>query len=195
LFLAEAKRSSPHYLLYVTAILTGMRQGELLALRWRHVDLLLGTITVQQTLCRLGREVTFKEPKTPKSRRTIAVPPLLHEVLRQARGKASDDALVFCQPNGKPLHGHNITRRDLREVLKRAKVPRLRFHDLRHAHASHLLKQGVPVKVVQERLGHATPAVTLGIYAHVLPHMQEQAARQLEAQLLGSLLKPGDSRG
>jgi len=106
-----------------------------------------------------------------------------------------EDALVFCQSNGKPLHGHNITRRDLRQVLKRARVPRVRFHDLRHAHASHLLKQGVPVKVVQERLGHATPAVTLGIYAHVLPHMQEEAAKHLETQLLGSFLKPGDSRG
>ncbi|HLJ62421.1 MAG TPA: tyrosine-type recombinase/integrase [bacterium] len=75
--------------------------------------------------------------------------------------------------------------RDLRAVLKRAKVPRIGFHDLRHCHASHLLMQGVPVKIVQERLGHATPAVTLGIYAHVLPHMQHDAARDLEKRLLG----------
>ncbi len=195
LFLAEAKRSSPHHLLYLAALLTGMRQGELLALRWRHVDTLLGTIAVQQTLVRLGGEVAFKEPKTPKSRRVVAIAPLLTEALARARGTASRDALVFAQADGKPLHGHNITRRDLQAVLTRAKLPRIRFHDLRHTHASHLLMQGVPVKVVQERLGHATPAVTLGIYAHILPHLQHDAARDLEARLLGVAADARDSRG
>ncbi len=195
LFLAEAQRSSRHYLLYLTALLTGMRQGELLGLRWRDVDLATGAITIQQSLSRLGGEVAFKEPKTQRSRRLVALSPRLVEELRGARWAAPEDRLVFCQPDGKPLHGHNITQRDLRGVCKRARVPRIRFHDLRHCHATHLLRQGTHPKVVQERLGHSTSAVTLNIYSHVLPGMQEEAARRLEAQLMGRALGAGDSRG
>jgi integrase len=194
LFLAEAQRSSRHYVLYLTALLTGMRQGELLGLRWRDVDLAIGAITVQRSLSRLGSEVTFKEPKTPRSRRLVAIPPRLVEELRTARGDAPEDRLVFCQPDGRPLHGHNVTQRDLRAVCARAKVPRIRFHDLRHCCASHMLKQGAPVKVVQERLGHSTPSITLGIYSHVLPGMQEEAARRLEGRLLGRVDSDAGSR-
>ena len=129
----------------------------------------------------------MKEPKTQRGRRTVALPPLLCEALRAARNDAPDDRLVFSQEDGKPLHGHNITQRDLREVCKRAGVSRIRFHDLRHCHATHLLRQGVHPKVVQERLGHSTPAVTLGVYSHVLPGMQDEAARRVEAHLLGHI--------
>jgi integrase len=101
---------------------------------------------------------------------------------------------VFCQRVGKPLHGHNINRRDLRRVLKNAGLPRIRFHDLRHSHASHLLRQGVNPKVVQERLGHSTPAFTLAVYSHVLPGMQNEAARRLEETLLGRKPDVGISR-
>ena len=113
--------------------------------------------------------------------------------------------LVFCQSNGKPLHAHNMTRRDLRSILGlqrlRAEMnargvseellpkplPRIRFHDLRHCHATLLLQQGVHPKVVQERLGHSTIAVTMDTYSHVLPGMQRQAALALEERLLGSV--------
>lgn len=196
LFLAEAKRSSPNYRLYLTALLTGMRQGELLGLRWRDVDFTLGVASVQQTFYRLGKQQLFKEPKSAKSRRAVALSPTLVAELRQSReeqdeqkrsfgSQYEDHGLIFCQPDGKPLHGHNITKRDLPRTLARAGLQRIRFHDLRHSHASHLLRAGVHPKVVQERLGHSTPAFTLQVYSHVMPGMQEEAARVLETRLLG----------
>ncbi len=202
LFLAEAKRSSPYYRLYLAALLTGMRQGELLGLRWKDLGPALGVASVQQTFYRLGRKQLFKEPKTARARRTVVLAEALKTELHRLREEQAelrnllgdeyeDNDLVFCQPNGKPLHAHNVVRRDFRSVTKRVRLPRIRFHDLRHTHATHLLRQGVHPKVVQERLGHSTPAFTLAIYSHVLPGMQEEAVRRLEASLLG----PGDSRG
>ncbi len=196
LFLAEARRSSPHATLYLTAILTGMRQGELLALREEDVDFTLGVVHVRQTLCRLGGRVMFKEPKSPAARRPVAlgeagveaVRLLVDERRRQrtAWGKRYEDhGLVFCQPNGKPLHAHNIVRRDFHPVAKRAGLPRIRFHDLRHTHATHLLRAGVHSKVTQERLGHSTNRITMDTYSHVLPGMQAEAARLVEQRLLG----------
>lgn len=236
LLLAEAKRSSRFYRLYLTAILTGARMGELLALRWRDMDFTFEAMRIAQTFYRLsGRKRTgepprelWKEPKSAKSKRTIALPPILlnqlqalrDEITARARllhdgfcpkGSACGDPtchahfcktgrdcrkmdcptwhdldLVFCQPNGKPLHAHHVTQRDLRSVLKRAGLPRITFHALRHSHATLLLKQGVNVRVVQERLGHYNPSFTLAVYSHVLPGMQEEAARKLEDRLIGT---------
>ncbi len=196
LFLGAAKKFSPNYVLYLAAITTGMRQGELLGLRWQDVDLGEGTASIQQTFYRLGREQIFKAPKTDSGHRIVTLPRVLVEELsrlreqqeqhRQVFGSAYEDhGLVFCQPDGKPLHAHNITQRDLRQVLRRAGLPRLRFHDLRHCHASLLLKLGVHPKIVQERLGHSSPAFTLHVYSHLLPGMQEEATRALEARLFG----------
>lgn len=94
--------------------------------------------------------------------------------------------LVFAAAGGKPLHAHNIVRRDFHAVARRVGVPRIRFHDLRHCHATLLLQQGVHPKVVSERLGHSKVGVTLDLYTHVLPGMQEEAARMLEERLLGT---------
>jgi integrase len=198
LFLAEARRSSPHYRLYLAAVMTGMRQGELLGQRWRDLDLTRGTASVQQIFYRLGSQQLFKEPKSAKARRTVALPLVLVEELRALRKEQDerrgllgelyqDNGLVFCQANGKPLHANDIRRGDFRRVLKRAGLPQIRFHDLRHCHATLLLQQGANPKVVQERLGHSTPAFTLAIYGHVLPGMQEEAARTLEERLFGGL--------
>jgi integrase len=195
LFLAEARRSSPHYALYLAAILTGMRQGELAGLRWRDVDLVLGVAAIQQTFYQMGKQQFFKEPKTPRSRRNVTLPRALIEEIRRVREQQAryrelfgseyqDHDLIFCQPNGKPMRANNIVRRDFKGVLKRAGLPRIRFHDLRHAHATLLLRQGVHPKVVQERLGHSTPAFTLQVYSHVLPGMQEEAAEALGQRLL-----------
>lgn len=200
-FLAEAKRSSANYVLYLTAILTGMRQGELLGLQWQDVDFLLGTATVQRTFYRLGKQQIVREPKTAASRRTIPLVPVLLEELRQVRTAQAehkrllgpeyeDRSLVFCQANGKPVHAHNIVQRDFRRVTTRAKVPRIRFHDLRHCHATHMLRAGVNLKVVQERLGHSTAAFTLQVYSHVLRGMQEDASKLVAERLLGTNQKP-----
>ncbi len=214
LFLAEAKRCSTYYPLYLTAISTGMRAGELLALSWRAIDFTLGVARVERTFYRLGGKQLFQEPKTDKSRRVVELPPTVVEMLRHLKeerdrlkhefGSAyGDQDLVFCQPDGKPLHLHNIVRRDFRRVLNmdnlRAKLraqgireealpkglPRIRFHDLRHSHATDLLAHGEHPKVVQERLGHYDPAFTLRVYSHVLPGMQAQAALRLEERLFG----------
>ena len=114
LFLAEAKRSSPYYPLYLAAVTTGMRQGELLGLRWRDVNLSLGIASVQQTFYRLGGQQLFKEPKSAKTRRTIGLPPVLIEEPYRLREKQVDHrralgedyknlGLIFCQSNGKPF--------------------------------------------------------------------------------------------
>jgi integrase len=216
LFLAEARRFSPYHRLYLTALLTGMRQGELLGLRWRNVDLTVGVASVQQTFYRLGKQLLFNEPKTTKARRTIALPSALVEELRTLRDEQEENrrllgddyrdfGLVFCQPNGKPLHGHNISQGDFRRVLALKGLhaelltkgvpegslpkglPSIRFHDLRHSHATLLLQQGEHPKIVSERLGHAGVGITLDTYSHVLPGMQEQAAARLEERLFGQV--------
>jgi integrase len=203
LFLAEARRSSPHYTLYLAAILTGMRQGELMGLRWRDVDFVVGVASIQQTFYQMGKQQFFKEPKTPRARRNVALPKAMIEELRRGREQQAgyralfgseyqDHDLIFCQPNGKPLRANNIVRRDFKWVLKRAGLPQIRFHDLRHCHATLLLRHGVHPKIVQERLGHATPAFTLQVYSHVLPGLQAEAAEVLGSRLLnGEGSSPG----
>lgn len=198
IFLGEARKSSTYYVLYLAAVTTGMRQGELLALRWRDADLVRGTVTIQQTFYRLGRRQLFKAPKTSLARRTIHLVPELVEGLRSIRegqlqqrnlwGDSYDDHdLIFCQADGKPLHAHNITQRDFSRTIARASIPRIRFHDLRHCHATYLLRAGVNPKVVQEQLGHATAAFTLSVYSHVLPGMQAEATRILRERLFGNI--------
>jgi integrase len=197
LFLAEAKRSSRFYPLYLTAILTGLRRSELMGLRWSDVDLARATLSIRQVFLRVGRQQVFGQPKSATSRRTIALPPVVVDELRKLRAEQEerrrllgdlyhDHGLVFCQPNGKPLHAADIVRGDFRRVLARAGLPRIRFHDLRHSHATLLLSQGVHPKVVQERLGHATPGFTLAVYSHVLPGLQERASQALQERLFGS---------
>ena len=195
LFLGEAKRSSRFYPLYLAAALTGMRQGELLGLRWRDLDLALRVASIQQTFYRLGKQQLFKEPKTPRSRRAVALPEVLVAALQDVKERQNhyrsfygrdyaNHDLVFCQSNGQPLRANNIVRRDFRKVTERVGLPRIRFHDLRHGHATHLLRQGENPKVVQERLGHSSPAFTLHVYSHVLPGMQDQASRKLAERIL-----------
>lgn len=168
------------------------------ALRWRDVDLVRGAATIQQTFYRLGRQQLFKAPKTSSARRTIHLVTELVEGLlsiqegqlqqRNLWGDSYDDHdLIFCQAGGKPLHTHNVTQRDFLRTIARAGVPRIRFHDLRHCHATYLLRAGVNPKVVQEQLGHATPAFTLAVYSHVLPGMQAEATRLLRRRLLGNI--------
>jgi integrase len=163
LFLAEARRSSPYHVLYLTALLTGLRAGELAGLRWLDVDFTLGTATIRQTFYRRGGRQLWGEPKSKQSRRTIALPPALVEELRRVhdqqeeyrrlRGSDYSDLgehgpLVFAQPDGKPLHMHNVAQRDFRRIIKKASLPRVRLHDLRHCHATLLLQQGENLRVV-----------------------------------------------
>ncbi len=199
-FLATARRLSRNYAVYLTAILTGMRQGELLALRWRDVDLDAGRLSVQHTLRRSRGVVRFAETKTARSRRTISLPRILVRELEHLRGlqaefrkligpRYTDHDLVLSQGNGLPLHANNLSQRELPTLAKTAGVPRIRFHDLRHVYATLALRFGTPVKVVAENLGHANISTTMNVYAHVLAPMLQEASETLATRLLGGHLQ------
>ncbi len=189
----EAAQDTPYYVILFTALYTGMRLGELLGLRWCDVDLDLASLSVVQSLYKRCGVCKMIEPKSSHSRRRIVMSPSLALLLRkhntdqQAQrillGKSlADSDLVFGNIDGKPLDpgviSHNCAR-----VLKRAQLPHIRFHDLRHTHATLLLKAGVHPKIVSERLGHANISITLDTYSHVLTGLQEKAAERFDEML------------
>ena len=178
------------------ALTTGMRQGELLALRWQDVDLDNGALAVRRTLTRdrAGR-VTIGEPKSASGRRSIALDSATvaalrrHKASQNARrlqwGEAWQDAdLVFDRGDGALLY-HGVARDSFRRAAKRLGLPPIRFHDQRHTAATLMLAGGVHPKIVQERLGHSTVAMTLDRYSHVSMDMQRDAAERLERALGG----------
>ena len=180
--------------LYILAIHTGMRQGEMLALRWQDVDMENAVVSVRRTLTRNGGKVAFGEPKTKKSRRSIRLTPQAVEALRshlerQLRDmeilgdRYQDQGLVFTTDTGGPINPSNLRQRSLAALLKRAGLRHMRFHDLRHTCATLLLSRGVHPKFVQELLGHATIAITLDTYSHVMPSMGDATAKAMEAAL------------
>jgi integrase len=180
--------------LYVLAIHTGMRQGELLALSWQDVDLENAVASVRRTLTRSGGKVVFGKPKTKKSRRSIRLTPQAVEALRvhlkrqlqdiEILGdRYQDQGLVFTTNTGAPINPSNLRQRSFASLLKRAGLPHMRFHDLRHTCATLLLSRGVHPKLVQELLDHATIAITLDTYSHVMPSMGDATAKALEDAL------------
>jgi len=180
----------------ILAVHTGLRLGELLGLRWEDVDLERGTVTVRRTLQRLpGEGIGYREPKTARSQRTMPLGSTALETLRRLRRRQLEERLalgpayqdrgaVLSTTLGTPLDGGNL-RRAFYRLVRQAGLTALRFHDLRHTHASLLLARGVHPKVVSERLGHASIAITLDTYSHVLPNLQEEAAHDLDAWLSG----------
>lgn len=173
------------------AIVSGMRQGELLGLQWRDIDLEASRVYVSR---QLDREKTLSETKTDKGRRVIDLPAFAVEVLRAHRARQlehrllagpdwEDHDLVFTTYKGRPL-GHRNVIREYAKLLRRAGLPHVEFHGLRHTAATLMLIQGVPAKVVQEMLGHSQISVTLDIYSHVTPGMGRDAASKLQ-ELLG----------
>jgi integrase len=171
-FLAAARRSR-YYALFALAVATGMRQGELLALQWPDVDFDNNTVTVRRTVIRIKGRHVVKEPKTKASRRTITVPGFAMEALHQHRKKmlarGYSDRPVFCSLKGGIMSAQNLRKRTFKPILVRAGLPDMRFHDLRHTHASTLLSKRESIKAVSRRLGHANVTTTLQVYAHVLP--------------------------
>ncbi len=192
--LLRAAEKSDYYALFFLALGTGMRRSELLALRWCDVDLDLAKVSVSRSLHHLlNGSVVFRQPKTARGRRMIALPPSACLVLKrhrddQAIGKSADgvrltgEDLVFSHVDGAPLLPDTVSRVWLKAV-KRAGLKNFRFHDARHSHASLMLKQNVHPKIVQERLGHATISTTLDLYSHVMPGMQEKAALGFDSVL------------
>jgi len=183
--------------LIVLALATGLRAGELMALQWRDVNLDSGVLQVRRTLKRMSHGYGFGRAKTKRSHRPIALPTMVTEALQkhyaaqleeraQAKDAWQDLDLVFCNQIGQRMSKHIFQGYSwFGRVLRAAGLPRVRFHDLRHTAATLLLARGVNVKVVSEMLGHSSISVTLSLYAHVLPHMQRDAAATMDDLLRG----------
>jgi integrase len=185
----EVAKQDQNYIAFHLAITTGMRQGEILGLRWKDIDFDKGVLYVRQTLSRDGKTL-LTGAKTKSSLRTIRLSDNTLEALKEHKNKISkikeelgdsyqDYGLVVCTRIGTPIYPRNL-RRTLNRLIERAKVPKIRFHDLRHTHATLLLSQGVNVKVISERLGHSNIKITLDTYSHVLPTMQEEAIKTID---------------
>lgn len=186
----EAARDDRLYAMYVLALTTGLRQGELLGLYWKDIDLKSGTIAVQASLIEVKGQVYRAEPKSAKGRRQVDIPEVATAALKEHRKRMLAEGhtatWVFCTRNGTPYRKSNLVQKSFRPILTRAELPQIRFHDLRHTAATLLLKEGVHPKIVQERLGHSQISLTLDTYSHVLPSMQKEAADKLD-RLFGRL--------
>ena len=183
--LLKAARGDRLEALYILALSTGLRRGELFGLRWEDVDFEARALLVRRTLVELNGKLDVSEPKTAKGRRRVDLPDAAVSALRAHRKRmlADEDCAasmwIFCDSDGGPLRGSNVARRSFAPLLTAAKLPHIRFHDLRHTAATLLLAAGVHPKVVQERLGHAQIGMTLDVYSHSLPTMQRDAADKL----------------
>ncbi|OZM58365.1 integrase [Lottiidibacillus patelloidae] len=175
-----------------------MRQGEVLGLRWQDIDFDIRTLSVTQTLSHDGKTLN-RGAKTKASIRTIALPKetvdklkhhrkLVEDEKKKAGTIYNDNDLVVCTEIGTPCHPRNILR-TMYTVIKKVGLQRIRFHDLRHTHATLLLKQGTHPKIVSERLGHADTRITLDRYSHLLPNMQREVADSFGDMLFGSEYK------
>jgi integrase len=192
----SSRRDDRLHALWHTLAMTGLRRGEALGLRWEDIDLGAGRLCVRRALVPSGREVVVSEPKTARGRRVVALDPETVEVLkrqaaRQLEARQASTAwvelgLVFTSEDGAALHPEIVSRL-FRKAVKEAMLPDIRLHDLRHTHATLALRAGIHPKVVSERLGHATVAITLDTYSHAIPAMQEEAAVKI-----AELVFPGE---
>jgi integrase len=194
--LLEVAQADRFEALYVLAVTTGLRQGELLGLKWEDVDLEEGVVRVRRTLTRHKTRLLLGESKTKRGRRTVRISETAVEAealkkhLAHQMGEKkhlgelyTDQGLVFSTQRGTLVNPTNLRKRSFKPLLKKAGLPAIRFHDLRHTCATLLLSKNVNPKIVSEMLGHANISITLDTYSHVLPNMQESAARALEETL------------
>lgn len=176
--LLKAARGERYEALYVLAMTTGMRQGELLGLKWDDVDLVEGVLRVNRTLW--NGETT--SPKTASANRSIRLTGMAVEALKE---KSGEGEWVFSTGSGTPTNRHNLFNRSWRPLLRRTGLPRIPFHNLRHTAATLLLSRDTHPKLVSELLGHADITTTLNTYSHVIPSMGSKTASAMEALLLG----------
>ena len=168
------------YPIYVLAVYCGFREGEVLGIHHEDIDLQNGVINVRHAVLSLKGGLVITEPKTESSKRAVTLPPTALFVLkRHLEQLKTNQGLVFTTSSGKPISPRNLVRH-FKSALKEANLPDIRFHDLRHSHASLLLAAGVNPKIVQERLGHSQISLTLDTYSHVIPSLQDEAAEKVE---------------
>lgn len=183
--------------LYVLLATTGLRRGEALGLRWCDIDLEKARLAVVQTVISVDYKIQFSGPKTKAGRRSVALDKTTLAALREHRRRQLEERsalgiawpgledLVFSGLEGEPLQPGGFSDRFAR-LAKKAGLPAIRVHDLRHTHATLSLQEGISPKVVQERLGHSTVAMTLDVYSHVVPSMEEEAAERVAALVFGA---------
>jgi integrase len=185
----ESTKDDRLYPLWRLLALTGMRRGEVLGVKWEDIDFEAGRLSVRRSLIPLGAEVIVSEPKTARGRRSIALDAETVEVLkvqasrqleeqRQQGDPWCDSGYLCTKEDGTPYHPEVVSRY-FRQAVKRAMLPMIRPHDLRHTHATLALQAGIHPKVVSERLGHANVSITLDTYSHAIPAMQEEAAERI----------------
>ena len=189
-------------LLWLTAM-TGMRRNEILGLKWDDIDFKRQRLSINRGLVAVGYELHQTRGKTRNARRPLDLDPTTlsileaSQALQRAEATATGvelDGWVFTDGDGQPIHPHAI-KPAFERIARRAGVPVIRLHDLRHTHGTLLIKAGVPVKVVSERLGHGNIALTIQTYQHVMPGMQADAARVYEALAKPVATSPGEHRG
>jgi hypothetical protein len=176
-----------------------MRRGEILALRWKNVDLKNKTVRVVESLEQTKKGIRFKAPKTERTRAIILPNYAVEELIALKEKQIKEltelniphthDTLVCCRYDGEPIWPTSVTHEFIKAIIKLPALPRVRFHDLRHSHATKLLAAGIHPKIAQERLGHSTIATTLDLYSHVTDTMQDDAAAKLDTALR-SAIKP-----
>lgn len=188
-----------HGALFRLAAMTGLRRGELCGLKWADVDLDTGRLVVRRTITTVDHEPVASDVKTPRSRRGVDLDPETVAALRRHRSRQleeralvgvgyTDRDLVFAGPDGAPWNPDSIGRAFARAVA-RTDLPRIRLHDLRHTHATHLLAAGQNPKLVSDRLGHASVGFTLDTYGHVIAGQQADAAAAVAALVDGRRLR------
>jgi integrase len=194
--LLAAIRHTRVYWPTLIALATGARRGEILALRWKNIGDDTGTVRIVESLEQTKSGLRFKPPKSGKPR-AITLPSFALDELRRWRREQAEellrlgvrqtaDSLVCARADAEPMQPRSLTHEFTRLVSRVPDIPRVRFHDLRHSHATQLLLAGVHPKIAQERLGHSTIAITLDLYSHVTETMQEDAAARIDAAFRGA---------
>ena len=178
-------QEEPLRTLLLTAVLTGMRQGELFGLQWEDIDFARHQVHVRRSLW----HGTLGTPKSRRSRRAIDMPPTLEQALQQVSTKRRSE-FVFCSERGTPLDADNFRHREFPEALRRAGLRRIRFHDLRHTYTSLLIAHGAHPKYIQAQLGHASIQTTLDRYGHLMPQLHQAEAQKLDQLVFGQEAAP-----